>query len=223
MPTALVIGASRGIGFGFAQRLAADGWKVYATARDGAGLERLRGAGVEALKLDVAKPESLASLSWLLDGVKLDLALYVAGLLGPMQDAKEPPQTPDFDAVMHVNVLGAMQAMPLVAPAVEAAGGKFVFLTSGMGSIAEASESGPWWIYRVSKAALNMAVKSAAFEYPKATFIAMCPGWVRTDMGTERATSSVEEGVNDMLHVLAGLGLRDSGSYYNLSGRRLPW
>ncbi|MBV8665154.1 MAG: SDR family oxidoreductase [Burkholderiaceae bacterium] len=223
MRTALVIGASRGIGYGFAERLAADGWKVIATARDSAGLARLRDIGAEALKLDVAKPESLAALAWHLDGVKLDLALYVAGLLGPQKDAKEPPLTPDFDAVMHVNVLGAMQAVPLVAPAVEAAGGKFVFLTSGMGSIAEAQESGPWWIYRVSKAALNMAVKSVAFDYPKATFVAMCPGWVRTDMGTPRATSSVEESVDDMLRVLEQLGTRHSGSYYNLSGRHLPW
>jgi NAD(P)-dependent dehydrogenase (short-subunit alcohol dehydrogenase family) len=223
MPAALVIGASRGIGNGFARQLVNDGWKVYATARDDAALAGLRAAGAEAFKLDVAKPESLAALGWQLDGVKLDLALYVSGLLGPQQDAKEAPTAADFDALMHVNVLGAMQAIPLVAPAVEAAGGKFVFITSGMGSIAETQASGPWWIYRVSKAALNMVVKSAAFDYPKASFIAMCPGWVRTDMGGSTATSSIEESVADMLRVLASLGLRDSGSYYNLSGRRLPW
>ena len=223
MPSALVIGASRGIGREFVQQLLHDGWKVYATARDAAALEELRAAGAEALKLDVAKPESLAGLGGLLDGVKLDLALYVAGVLGPQQDATEPPTVADFDAVMHTNVLGAMQAMPLVAPLVEAARGKFVFVTSGMGSIGEAASSGAWWIYRVSKAALNMAVKSGAYDYPKASFIAMCPGWVRTDMGGPTASISVQECVTDIRRVLATLSVKDSGSYYNHAGRHLSW
>jgi hypothetical protein len=51
----------------------------------------------------------------------------------------------------------------------------------------------------------------------------MCPGWVRTDMGGKSATSSIEESVTAMLQVLSKLGLRDSGSYVNLTGRRLPW
>jgi NAD(P)-dependent dehydrogenase (short-subunit alcohol dehydrogenase family) len=223
MPSALVIGASRGIGREFVQQFVRDGWKVYATARDTAALDELRSAGAEALKLDVAKPESLAGLGWQLDGVKLDLALYVAGVLGPQQGADEAPTGADFDAVMHTNVLGAMQAMPLIAPLVEAAKGKFVFITSGMGSIAEASSSGAWWIYRVSKAALNMAVKSGAFDYPKATFIAMCPGWVRTDMGGPTAEISVEQCVSDIRKVLGKLSLKDSGSYHNHAGRHLPW
>ncbi|HEY8024809.1 MAG TPA: SDR family oxidoreductase [Burkholderiaceae bacterium] len=223
MPTALVIGASRGIGREYARQLVQDGWKTYATARDATALEELRAEGAEVLKLDVAKPESLAALGWQLDGVKLDLVLYVAGLLGPQQDAKEPPSAADFDAVMHTNVLGAMQVTPLLAPSVEAAGGQFVFVTSGMGSIAESAESGPWWLYRVSKAALNMAVKSAAFDYPKATFVAMCPGWVQTDMGGPNATTPVDVCVADMRRVLKTLKRSDSGIYINHAGRLLPW
>ena len=223
MPTALIIGASRGIGREYARQLLQDGWKVYATARDPESLDALRAEGAETLKLDVAKPESLATLSWQLDGVKLDQAIYVAGLLGPQRDAKESPATADFDAVMHTNVLGAMQITPILGPLVEAAGGQFVFITSGMGSIAESEESGPWWIYRVSKAALNMAVKSAAFDYPKATFVAMCPGWVQTDMGGPNATTPVDVCVADMRRVLKTLKRSDSGIYINHAGRHLPW
>ena len=223
MSTALVIGASRGIGKEFARQLEEEGWKVYATARDQAGLAALREADTEAIELDVAKQESVDALGRYLEGVKLDLVLYVAGLLGPHEDAKVVPSTADFDAVMHANVLGAMQATPVLGPLVEAAGGKFVFITSGAGSIAEVPSSAPWWIYRVSKAALNMAVKSASFDYPKATFIAMCPGWVQTDMGGPGATTPVEESVADMLRVLSGLSLEDSGSYHNHAGRNLPW
>jgi len=223
MSTALIIGASRGIGREYARQLKQDGWKVYATARDAASLDALREQGIEAIRLDVAQPESLATLSWQLDGVKLDQAVYVAGVLGPQRGARESPTAADFDAVMHTNVLGAMQLTPLLAPAVEAARGKFVFITSGMGSIAESEESGPWWIYRVSKAALNMAVKSASHDYPKATFVAMCPGWVQTDMGGPNATTPVEVCVADMRRVLDTLKLADSGIYINHAGRHLPW
>lgn len=223
MPTALILGASRGIGREYVRQLLASGWRVIATARDDASLAALRDAGAEPQKLDVAKPESLAALGWQLDGEKLDLAVYVAGAYGPQgQSTKSPPTQQDFDQVMHTNVLGAMQAIPTIAPMVEAAQGKFVFISSGMGSIAE-TDTSYGWLYRTSKAALNMAVKSAALDYPGAVFVAMCPGWVRTDMGGPNATLSVEESVDGMLRVIATLAQADSGTYRNHAGRSLAW
>ena len=68
--------------------------------------------------------------------------------------AGSPPTQQEFDRVMHTNVLGAMQAMPQVAPWVEEANGTFAFITSGMGQIGTV-ESSFGWLYRVSKAALN--------------------------------------------------------------------
>jgi len=222
MPTALIIGASRGIGREFARQLLAARWQVFATARDDAAIASLQAEGAAALKLDVTQPDMLAGLGWQLDGVKLDLAVYVAGIYGPDQGATEPPTNAGFDAVMHANVLGAMQAIPLVAPMVEAGKGKFAFISSGMGSIA-AAQSSSGWIYRVSKAALNMAVKTAAFDYPNAIFVAMCPGWVRTDMGGPDASTAVDKSVAGMLEVIAGLNDKDSGSYRNYTGQYLDW
>jgi NAD(P)-dependent dehydrogenase (short-subunit alcohol dehydrogenase family) len=222
MPTALVIGASRGIGREFVRQLLADAWKVTATARDDASIAALQTEGAEAIKLDVARPESLAGLGWRLDGAKVDLAVYVAGVYGPTDGAKVAPTVDDFDTVMHPNVLGAMQLIPMVAPMVEAAGGKFMFITSGMGSIGE-SGSSEGWVYRASKAALNMTVKSAVTDYPKATFIAMSPGWVRTDMGGPSATIGVDESVTGMLSVAAMLTIADTGTFRNYAGRELAW
>ncbi len=75
MPTALIIGASRGIGRELVRQYVADGWRVMATARDEAGLAQLQSLGVQALRVDVANPASVTSLAWLLDGEKLNLAL----------------------------------------------------------------------------------------------------------------------------------------------------
>ena len=61
--TALIIGASRGIGREFVRQLCADGWKVFATARDDASLAMLADEGAHAIKIDVTKPESLAELA----------------------------------------------------------------------------------------------------------------------------------------------------------------
>ncbi len=223
MPAALIMGASRGIGRELVRQLLAAGWQVHATARADAALAELQAAGALPLQLDVTRPESLAGLGWQLDGARLDLAVYVAGVYGPShQTATAPPTQADFDAVMHANVLGAMQALPLVAPMVEEAAGRFVVISSGMGSIGEA-ESSHGWIYRASKAALNMAVRSAAFDYPKATLLAMCPGWVRTDMGGENAALAVEDSVAGMLKVVLARGLGDSGSFWDHAGRRVGW
>ena len=223
MPTALILGASRGIGREFVRQLLAANWRVIATARDDASLAELQGAGAQALKLDVGNPDSLAGLGWQLDGEELDLAVYVAGVYGPQgQSPKAPPTTQDFDKVMRTNVLGAMQAIPTIAPMVQAAQGKFAFISSGMGSIAE-TDSSYGWLYRTSKAALNMAVKSAALDYPSATFVALCPGWVRTDMGGPNATVAVEDSVAGLLSVINGLKQEDSGTYRNYAGRTLAW
>ena len=109
--------------------------------------------------MDVADAASISGLAWQLDGEKIDLALYVAGVLR-RPNALTPPTQQDFDAVMHTNVLGAMQTLPQVAPLVAEARGVFAFLSSSMSQIGSVPDSSAW-LYRTSKAALNMAVAAA--------------------------------------------------------------
>jgi NAD(P)-dependent dehydrogenase (short-subunit alcohol dehydrogenase family) len=219
--TALVIGASRGIGGEFARQLLADGWRVIATARDDAALAALRAAGAQAIGLDVTKPESLAGLSRQLDGAGLNLAVYVAGVFGPSSGAAEAPDASDFDQVMHANLLGAMQLIPAIAPKV-APNGVFAFLSSQMASIAACSSS-YGWVYRASKAALNMAVRAASFDYPGIVMVALDPGWVRTDMGGPNATLSPQQSVSGLRDVIDTLTLQDTGTYRNYLGRHPDW
>ena len=222
MPTILVIGASRGIGLEFVRQYREAGARVIATARDEASLSRLRELGAEPLRVDVADPASVSGLSWQLDGEKLDVALYVAGVMN-RADARTPPTREAFDALMHVNLLGAMQAIPQVAPLVEAAStaqrlGRFGFISSLMAQICAVPASNAW-LYRVSKAALNMAVASARHDYPRAIFAALSPGWVKTDMGGENAPVALPDSVAAMRRTLEALRPEQSGDFIDLSGQ----
>jgi NAD(P)-dependent dehydrogenase (short-subunit alcohol dehydrogenase family) len=216
MPTILVIGASRGIGFEFVRQYVADGARVIATARTDAALEQLRAAGAQPLRVDVADAASISALAWQLDGEKIDVALYVAGAF-PEGDARQPPTKDAFDQAMHTNVLGAMQAIPQVAPLVEAARGRFAFISSRMARI-DGVESSRGWTYRVSKAALNMAVASAQLDYPDALLVALSPGWVRTAMGGDAAPLTAEQSVTAMRRTIAALTPSQRGTFVDYDG-----
>jgi NAD(P)-dependent dehydrogenase (short-subunit alcohol dehydrogenase family) len=214
----LIIGASRGIGLEFVRQCAHAGSRVIATARSDDGLAKIQALGAKALRVDVAQPTSVSALAWQLDGEKLDVAVYVAGVWADGH-ANQPPTQELFDRTMHANVLGAMQTIPQVAPLVEEASGKFAFISSGMGGIGEV-ESSMGWTYRVSKAALNMAVQSARFDYPKAQFMTINPGWVRTDMGGAGASISAEESVSAMRETIAKAKKSDANIFWHHDGRK---
>ena len=226
MNTVLILGASRGIGYEFARQYVQEGWRVLATARDDAGCTQLQAIGAEAFKLDVAKPTSVSGLSWRLDGEKLDLALYVAGVID-RNSPQTPPTQEEFDRIMHTNVLGAMQALPQVAPWVAEANGTFAFISSVMASMT-LTDSGGASLYKVSKAALNMVVRTAPSDFPKVTWLALSPGWVQTDMGGNTAPLTVLDSVAQMRATLNSVGGTEKraavqGQFLNYDGSTLPW
>lgn len=217
MSLVLVIGASRGIGLELVRQYREAGHRVVATVRDAAGRERVQALGAQALTVNVSDPASVSGLAWQLDGEKIDVALYVAGVWDD-HGAATPPTREAFDRVMHTNVLGAMQALPQVAPLVEEAGGVFGFLSSEMSLISEAGSSA--WLYRVSKAALNMAVAAAQPAWPRATLVTLDPGWTQTDMGGSGAPLTVEQSVAGLIATIAGITPADRGRLLHHDGRR---
>ena len=218
MATILIVGASRGIGLELVRQSMDAGHRVLATVRDDAGRARVQALGAEALTIDVANPASVSGLAWQLDGEKLDQAWYVAGLMG-RSNALTPPTQQDFDAVMHTNVLGAMQALPQIAPLVADAGGVFAFISSSMSQIGSVP-NGAAWLYRTSKAALNMAVAAAQHDYPGAILLTIDPGWVQTDMGGDGAPLTVQDSVRGMRNTIEGVTPADKGRLLHHDGRR---
>ena len=218
MATILIVGASRGIGLELVRQSMDAGHRVLATVRDDAGRARVQALGAEALTIDVANPASVSGLAWQLDGEKLDQAWYVAGVMR-RPNALTPPTQQDFDAVMHTNVLGAMQALPQIAPLVADAGGVFAFISSSMSQIGSVP-NGAAWLYRTSKAALNMAVAAAQHDYPGAILLTIDPGWVQTDMGGDGAPLTVQDSVRGLRNTIEGVTPADKGRLLHHDGRR---
>lgn len=218
MALVLIMGASRGIGLGLVQAYVADGHRVIATVRQSDDKPRLQAEGAEVLVVDVANPASVSALAWQLEGESIDLALYVAGLWSA-QDAGTAPTQEAFDRVMHTNVLGAMQVLPQVAPLVAAAGGVFGVLSSEMSLLSKAEPDA--WLYRVSKAALNMVVAAAQGQWPGATLVALDPGWVQTEMGGAVAPLTVTQSVQGLVQTLASVTPADGGRVLRHDGLRV--
>lgn len=225
MPSALIIGASRGIGHELARQYLRDGWRVIATARKPEDVDALAAMGAEAHGLDVNNVEAVAGLGWKLDGEQLDVAILNAGVFGPRHDGF-PLQT-DFDQVMHTNVLAAMRLLPILAPlvaSVRSKNGKLAVLSSRMGSLSERNHpSGS--LYRASKAALNSVLidTSLTFGPQGVTCVALHPGWVRTDMGGTGADISVEESASGIRKTLAELPVSPKATYRNYDGTEIAW
>ncbi len=223
-PTVLITGANRGLGLEFARQYAAAGWTVIATARKPTAAADLKALDLQVMQLDVADPESVAALARDLGGQPIDLLINNAGIFPRVNTLDET----DFDDVartLEVNVIGPMRVILALLPNLEKGKEKqIVSITSGLGSIAN-NDSGRYYGYRESKAALNMFTRSLAVELADDGFtcIVMSPGWVRTDMGGPNAKLTPEESITGMRSVIEGLTPANTGSYWNYDGEQLPW
>jgi len=224
MKSILIIGASRGLGLEFIRQYRKDGWLTVGTCRDADQDALITSTGASVIRLDVTDPESFLNLAKALDGTSIDVCIYNAGVFGSRENISIAPSKDVFDQVMHTNVFGAMQALPIVAPALAKARGKFVFISSLMGSIsANTSANAP--LYRASKAALNAVVKTASNEYSPhgITAFSMHPGWVKTDMGGSSADIEPSVSISGMRKVIAQATLASSGKFFNYDGSNIEW
>lgn len=222
MSTVLILGASRGIGLALAKEYRAAGWKVIATARQLADVENLTALGMTSFSCDVNEVNDCAALGWQLDGEKIDIAILSAGVMSKWIDKLTTPSAEEFHDLMHTNVLAAMRILPVIAPIVQNSKGKLAVMSSRMGSLS-LRETPDAWLYRASKAALNSVLLDVSQTFPDMISVALHPGWVRTDMGGEKASLSPEQSAAGIRATLAKLTQKDNGTFYNYDGNRLTW
>lgn len=184
--TALVTGASRGLGLALARRLAADGWRLVVDARTAADLDPaltgLNPSRVVALPGDVASEEHRLALRRAVDDLGgLDAIVHNASRLGP---SPQPPlDSYPLDVlrdVYTVNVFAPLRLTQLLLPLLRP-GGRIVFVTSD--ASVEAYEG--WGGYGSSKAALDHIAAVLAAEHPEFGVYAVDPGDMNTRMHQE--------------------------------------
>lgn len=231
MQRVLITGANRGIGLEFARQYVRSGWDVYAATRRPGDAEELTDlrqqnkTSLHILKMDITDEDTIdQSYEELRSRVdSLDLLLNNAGVYGSNEEFDR--LTPlDFLSVFETNCVGAFQVTQTFLPAVQAATGKVVFVTSLMGSVDD-NRSGGSYPYRVSKAALNMLGKTFHEDYADEGIhsLLLHPGWVKTRMGGSGAKISPEESVEGMREVIENLDHEMSGQFRQYDGEKLPW
>ncbi len=229
MPTILVTGANRGLGLEFVRQYAADGDRVIAACRTPVKADALvaiaaaSGGRVTVHPLDVTEEGSVAAFKSVLGDQPLDIVIANAGTYG---GARQDWDDMDFDAwarTLAVNLMAPMRLAGITHRNLAAHGGKFIAITSGMGSNANAG--GGMHAYRTSKAGLNKLVSTLAQDWRSDGIVAVpiSPGWVKTDMGGPDAPLSPAQSVGAMRKVIAGLILAQSGKLFDYDGAALAW
>ena len=231
MPSTLITGANRGLGFEFARQYSADGWQVYAACRNpqsASELRRLADASddkLQILALDVIDPVSVQAAAAKLDGQAIDLLLNNAGIGGPRGQSVGNIDYKAWAKVLDVNTMGPLRVSEAFVDHVARSERKLIVtLTSGMGSLAD-NTSGGAYAYRSSKAAVNMVMRSLAIDLaPRGiACVVINPGWVLTDMGGPHATLTTAESVKKLRRLIETLGPGQSGKFFNYDGREYAW
>jgi len=231
MPSTLITGANRGLGFEFARQYLADGWQVYAACRDPASASELRRRAADSddklriLAMDVTDPASIRAAATELDGQAIDLLLNNAGIIGPRGQTIGNIDYEAWAEVLAVNTMGPMRVSEAFVEHVASSDRKLIVtLTSGMGSIAD-NTSGGSIVYRSAKAAVNMVMRTLAIDLAPRGIICVVvnPGWVRTDMGGQNASLEPSESISALRRLIATFGREQSGKFFNHTGREYPW
>jgi len=226
--TVLLIGASRGLGFAMAQEYLKRGWRVIATGREDSAetLRRLAKASHGALEVetvDITIPGQVAALRGRVEGRRLDVLFVNAGVKNDDRETIADVSTEEFVRVMVTNSLSPMRVIEAFQDLVQPAGTIGV-MSSGQGSLTN-NTNGNYEVYRGSKAALNMFMRSFAARHQNdaKTLLLMAPGWVRTDMGGPQARLSIEESIPNLLSTIEAYEGRSGLHYLDYLGRVVPW
>ena len=226
----LITGANKGIGHEVARQLAAKGFHAFVGARNTkagrkAAEEIAKKCGKATfLEIDVADNDSVATAAHEFSNIEdhLDVLVNNAGIIVDGDDAILGISDDLFRKTVETNTLGPLRVTRAFAPLLRKSEAPRVINVSSSGG--QLTDGADGWApgYCISKTALNGVTVQLAAALPKFAVNSVCPGWVRTEMGGENATRSVEEGADTIVwlaseapQVLTGKFVRDR--------KEIPW
>ena len=220
-PIALVTGASRGLGREVARRLVEEGYTVLAGVRNPAAMKPL--PDVEVMTLDVSDPTSISATA---ASIKvrhghLDVLVNNAAILLDERDDVLSVAADLLQRTLETNTMGPLRLAQALAP-IMPSGGRIVNVSSGGGQLSAPSTWAP--AYCISKTALNaVTVQLAAALKPMGIAVnAVCPGWVRTDMGGAGAPRDLQQGADSILWLILMAEAGVTGGFWR-DGAAIPW
>jgi NAD(P)-dependent dehydrogenase (short-subunit alcohol dehydrogenase family) len=240
--TVLITGSNRGIGLGLVKEYASHGWKVIATCRNPDQADELHALAktnqrVVIEQLDVTIAAQIEALAVKYHGQPIDVLINNAGLL-PTEEWNKSIREMDFEyarRVFEVNTFAPLRVMQAFLDQVAASQEKkIVNISSGAGSFANPLHVPHRYVYRASKAALNMFTFDTAEELGKSgiTSVVLHPGVVYTqkDESIEVARQrfpgliTVEESAAKIFQTIAGLTPEDNGTFLSYEpGQTMSW
>jgi NAD(P)-dependent dehydrogenase (short-subunit alcohol dehydrogenase family) len=230
MKTALITGANKGIGHEVARRLAGEGFHGFVGARNAkagrkAAKEIAKQSGEATfLEIDVADNDSVTTAAHEFSNAEdhLDVLVNNAGIVVDGDDAILETRDELLRETLETNALGALRVTRAFAPLLrKSKAPRVINVSSGSGQLADGADG---WApaYSISKTALNGVTVQLASALPKFSVNSVCPGWVRTDMGGDNASRSVEEGA-DTIVWLATEAPQDLTGKFLRDRKEIPW
>jgi len=230
MKTALVTGANKGIGYEVARQLAGKGFQVFVGARNlEAGQKAVAKIAEEGgkaifLEIDVADNPSVtvAAREFAKAADHLDVLVNNAGIIVDGDDAILEITDEQLRRTLETNTLGALRVTRAFVPLLrKSKAPRVINVSSGGGQLTGGADG---WspAYCISKTALNGVTSQLATALPKFAVNSVCPGWVRTDMGGQGASRSVEEGADTIVWLAADAPQKLTGKFLR-DRKEIPW
>jgi NAD(P)-dependent dehydrogenase (short-subunit alcohol dehydrogenase family) len=228
-PSILLVGASRGLGHAMAEEFVKRGWNVVGTVRGGARtrLHDLADSHPDQVTIefaDITESDQLVALRDRLAPRSFEVLFVNAGTANRNPaDTIAEIATEEFIHIMVTNALSPMRTIETLGGLVTEAG-LLGIMSSGQGSVAN-NEQGGRELYRGSKAALNMFMRSYAARHADSVraFLLLAPGWIRTELGGPDAPFTLEETIPDIVNTVIEKRGRPGLEYLDRKGKTVPW
>jgi NAD(P)-dependent dehydrogenase (short-subunit alcohol dehydrogenase family) len=226
--TALVTGATKGIGLEIVRQLAAKNWRVFLTGRSAAAVTQAAsslGPSVHPVTLDVTDEGSIAAavkaVSQKIDHV--DVLINNAGILDDDDESIFALPVERLRRMLETNTIGPLLVTQAFLPLLrKSPSARIINVSSGAGQLTDMETWAP--AYSISKTALNGVTGqfAAALNSDNIAVNAVCPGWVRTDMGGSEAPRSIEEGADGIVW-LATEAPQSLTGHFVKDRKPIPW